>query len=1647
MQLHPLNTTGRIRDAYLRYLKTLFPFQDERLRDAFAQALQSPDLLVKGPLVEVSAAFERQFSIKDLVEEKVLHPSFARLCHPDHLPFTRPLYRHQEMAIRKATAGRNIVVATGTGSGKTESFLIPVLDHLLREEATGTLSRPGVRALLLYPMNALANDQLKRLRRLLADYPAISFGRYTGETPYSRSEGEELFRKNFPREPRIANELLSREQMQAEPPHLLLTNYAMLEYLLLRPEDSPFFDGPTAGRWRFIILDEAHVYDGAQAIEMAMLLRRLKDRVAQSEPGRLQAIATSATLGRGRQDYPAVVSFASELFGESFEWSDDDPARQDVVEASRVPLAALGPTWGAGTPELYAALRSAVESGADAAFLAGVLTAHGAPAAVAQQALLAAGQGEGTITRFLHAALKGDETVRELYRRLAEQPRLLREVAAELLASRPEAAAAVVDLVALAVQARPGPEESALLPARYHLFARALEGAFICLNEAAHTPGSDGEAPPRLFLNRHEQCPYCGSRVFELALCSRCGLAYLIGNERPGRELPPGAALDVAGDLAYLVHEAPRTHELEATQTEYFVFEMRLSDQEDEDEFVAASEDMENIDRARVEAYRLCVRCGAIAPGGSPGCRCGASYTRPIMRVHAGRGRTLKRCVCCAVQGSGGILYRFLTGQDAPISVLASTLYQEIPPAHDAEALAFPGQGRKMLIFTDNRQDAAFFAPYLERTHMRTLRRRLILQTLLEDEAGQAGRLRLQDVVRPLLQKAELLELFHQEQGYEERKNLVNSWLTLEIIALDRRISLEGVGLLRFKLVRPRGWRLPEAFPLLKPPWQLSQDEAWDLLAILLDTLRHQAVITYPDGVDPREPEFAPRNRTFFLRGEDASPAEGIFGWMPKRGSNARLDFLGRVLERAAALGPAEQDTIAKQTLHGLWRHLTDSGLWPDHLKVEHQPRLGTVYRLSHKMWELEPTPAGTAGWCLCDRCHNLSTLNVRGVCPTYRCPGTLRPVAETTFLDQENHYRRQYQQMAPVPIAVEEHTAQWSSEAASNVQDRFVRGELNALSCSTTFELGVDVGDLQTVLLRNVPPTTANYIQRAGRAGRRTDAAAFVLTFAQRRSHDLTFYSRPERMIAGKIRPPVMVLTNEKIIRRHLHSVALADFWRWRYQEYGESYRTVSAFFRAAGAEGEDGAQVFRDHLARRPADLRATLERLLPAHLQDELGVSQWAWVEALTKSDGSGVFDKAKDEYTIDVTQLLELEQEAGRKAEYWKAGRFKDIRNNLERRALIGFLAAHNVLPKYGFPVDVVELKTAHLSHIPEAAQVELDRDLRLAISEYAPGGQVVAAKKLWESAGIRLLPGRQLQEFKYAVCAQCQRFYYDQVAVPVACSCGELLNSRNNLHGTFLIPEHGFVAGDKPGTPGDSRPQRTYASRVYFAEFRAPDRSQAVALSLALQPAVSGAGMQLYAGYSRFGWLTVVNAGIGRRGFRLCRACGYSEPALTKSRAKSTHEDPISRRSCRGTFATYHLGHRFMTDVIELKPGGYLASAAPPHLWISLLYGLLEGASEAAGIQRDDIDGTLFWRQWGEPPSLILFDNVPGGAGHVAQVIKHLPETMQAAYERVARCQCGQETSCYECLRNYQNQYFHAELQRGIVATFLREVLGQAGRSG
>ena len=318
-----LHWKDSISRSYINYLRTSFYFKDKGLRASFREALEREGELIKGPFDEHAYNFATGASAEQLSRE-----FFGEAYEPliPALQGAPVLYSHQEDAIRKVfDHDRNVVVATGTASGKTECFIYPVLFDLFTQHRTGVISEAGVRAMIIYPMNALANDQRQRLGDIceaLADAGSnfgFTFGQYTGQTPENINDRYREGRAKW--ENRLPGEIVFREDMRQSPPQILLTNYSMLEYLLIRPNDSPLFDNGLGKHWRFIVLDEAHLHRGAQGAEMGMLMRRLKERVrAGGRENGFSCIATSATISssRSEDDRADAAEFAKALFGEPF---------------------------------------------------------------------------------------------------------------------------------------------------------------------------------------------------------------------------------------------------------------------------------------------------------------------------------------------------------------------------------------------------------------------------------------------------------------------------------------------------------------------------------------------------------------------------------------------------------------------------------------------------------------------------------------------------------------------------------------------------------------------------------------------------------------------------------------------------------------------------------------------------------------------------------------------------------------------------------------------------------------------------------------------------------------------------------------------------------------------------------------------------------------------------------------------------------------------------------------------------------------------------------------------------------------------------------------------------------------------------------
>lgn len=289
-----------------------------------------------------------------------------------------------------------------------------------------------------------------------------------------------------------------------------------------------------------------------------------------------------------------------------------------------------------------------------------------------------------------------------------------------------------------------------------------------------------------------------------------------------------------------------------------------------------------------------------------------------------------------------------------------------------------------------------------------------------------------------------------------------------------------------------------------------------------------------------------------------------------------------------------------------------------------------------------------------------------------------------------------------------------------------------------------------------------------------------------------------------------------------------------------------------------------------------------------------------------------------------------------------------------------------------------------------------------------------------------------------VCEECGRYQHFLTEDSISDTCVACNSPLDSKPAKFISPIFGFVTGsEKPGLPGESRPGRGFSSRVYFADYEQ---------ETGVRSGESRYG-QLVMGthvlpwrYSPFGKLAVINKGPGGAGFSVCKWCGFADIAVKKK--NKTHKRPYGGKECKGNLGYYHLGHEFISDVFELRIEGLAEN--DDALWFSVLYAVLEGVSEELSINRGDIDGGLYYYASSSgSPALILYDDVPGGAGHVKRIGDSLSEVISAALRRMdGKCGCAPETSCYGCLRNYRNQYCHDLLSRGMAYDFLWGLLNR-----
>ena len=1575
MQFNPIIASENIKAGFIDYITTSFHFADQSLDEQFEKQLNLSGMVAKGPYLEVSGSFESGKSIEQLIEENRISSLFADLekCpeKDKEIKIKRPLYKHQEWAFEKIKNGANVIVTTGTGSGKTECFLVPMINYLLNKIEKKSL-KDAIQAIIIYPMNALANDQMKRMRRLLKDCPEIHFGLYNGNTPHTKQAGHSDYRKThvndkeFP-EP-LKNEVLSREEMQERPPHILITNYSMMEYMLLRPKDDSLFRG---AELRFIILDEAHIYRGATGIETSLLLRRMEARIPNA--GIVQFILTSATLG-SRQDDKQIVQFGENLCGVPFKTENIIRSDEKVIpqeDTKEYPN------------QLWLDLEKPENDPKE------TLKKYNADLSTSD-----------SLNEKL-AALCLNSRLYAILRNATSFPRTVNELQEQINMEIPISQEELIAFISVCSQAeREGTE---LFKAKYHYFVRALEGAYASLGHEK-----------KLFLNRMDQTTISGKKqhVFEIAVCTDCGRIAIAGKREDNK----------------IIQYSSRTN---LDNADFFI----IRDKEDNGWFGEEDNDNEN-------EYVVCTECGSCVSDKGEKTRMPCEHLQESwIRVHKLHNQKNGRVPCPAC--GNGHMRRLYLGSDAATAVLATELYEQMPQEEvvhkeikpeSKSKHSFFGEKpvsqtiwkekvRQFLSFSDSRSEAAFFAVYMGKSYDEFLRRRGIWH--VADKLRFQGRYEVSvlEFAEELTDYLEVNKSFPEWDHQDERGRpnaRRNAWMAImnEIFNSRRATGLISMGVFSIQY-KPN---IDAAKALAKSLDKPEKDVQTLLDLLILDAVYSGALSSKDEQLNDAQREYVfystVQRKLVKVKEGDKAKKNFLVGWCGRKRSNGNY-YANTKLQRIK-MNLGFSDDKADELLDQYWDYILAE-------QYQHKEEITIdVNDFSILLYPYEQKP-----FYRCKRCGKITPYNLNDNCTNIRCTGALEPF-DALKASEKNHFARLYRSEQMKPLYIKEHTAQLAKEQQTKYQEAFVNQRINALSCSTTFEMGVDVGTLETVYLRNVPPNPANYVQRAGRAGRKKGSAAFVLTYSKLSSHDFTYYAHPEGMISGKISAPVFSLANEKIIRRHINAIVLSYFLKEYPEVYDHDNRSNFLL--------EGGYQKLCNMISSKPEELRQILKNTIPENLHEYFKINSFGWIDPFIGENG--VLSMAFEGFHESIKEI-ERERESckrkhdlqaaatlDRQLRFFRAGK----EDGVGPRSLIDFWVRNNVLPKYGFPVDTVELYTDSKASQADDKKLNLSRDLQYAIAEYAPGCEVVADGKLFESRFIRKLPGKRDWEYGgFAKCAHCGQDNFTKLTILAdgrpCISCGKKISSKK--WAKTLEPRMGFITDGLEKQVPLRKPERDYKTDDYYVG----DQTRKMIEQQCFQ--INGKKAFLF---STTNDSLVV---VGDSEYKVCRICGYA----------NENDIPVPHKSPSGFDCSYNnssiplrirLSHDFKTDVVKIH---FLDTRARERkLMLSVMYALLEGLSRAMGIERNDIKGCLHLEntEIGLLYTLILYDSVAGGAGHVRRMVTsdggEFMAVINSAIDLLAECKCG--TSCYNCIRNYYNQKVHDYLNRIEALEFLKSWQGE-----
>jgi len=1684
-----------------RYIEAAYYVRDQGVVQERRALLAEPGAIAREPFLETTPSYELGARYGELRLPRPVGATLDELAgwEPGIGVFPRP-YRHQAEALEAFFHDRrDLIVSTGTGSGKTETFLLPIIGSLIEEAAARPASfrQHGFRALLLYPMNALVSDQIARLRRLLGDERLASlfrsrygrhprFGMYTSRTPYPgardpRKDSDHLGKllryyleledaasregpdsesarlvaelkargrwpakdlRGFFGTPGNAwdrrlqtqpgdRELLTRHEMQLACPDVLVTNYSMLEYMLMRPIERGIFE--QTRRWLashpdnslILVIDEAHLYRGTAGAEVAYLIRRLQARLDIPRE-RMRCILTSASLGPDETIEADALAFAEALTG--------SPALGgrsfQLVRGYREPRAGGRPGSQAEADALAAFdqgafAQRAVSLQRATAAVAALAGALGWPAPPTDSS----GESGAALRAYLYQRLYGFGPSELLIAETTARATALGELASRLFPNAvPDTARRATEaLLALGTYAHNG--QRPLLQTRVHMLFRGLPSLWACISQrcSARLSGADGPTLlGRLYTEPRTHCE-CGARVYELLAHRDCGAVFLRAfgdGDRPnfywheagGRVDPTARPLQET----WLIPEQPfRKHERDGLVEPIWID--------------VATGRVVTDPPADPERYRQLWRPTAKARAGADdddGPRRSSEYP-------------FESCPVCIRKTADKVL-DLATRGERPFANIVHEQFISQPPSRPFSE-RFPNGGRKVLLFADGRQKAARLARDLPReVEFDTFRQALTLAVHRLEHIGS------EPTLGPRLYAA-FVAVCHQmrlhffDQEFDSQVQLLRHMREFErYYDADLKSALSEEDAPFGEL--PMHYRQHLLDQLANPFYAV-----YSLGAMVVRPSRstvqklRRALEAFPEALREQLDVVATfwaqalLERGAFDRSLPSHVRERVLAYArpPKHG--APLRDLEKVLKEAAGLS----DDQLKRLREALYEVMTE------------RDENGLSY--------LRPTAlalklAFDDTWLRCPACGNMQHVRLLGRCAV--CGGSQLdpcPPDDPTTSARYDYYRAPLRAVLrgarPAHLTAEEHTAQLSQRDAGAVYATTEEYELrfqdvaldedkppvDVLSCTTTMEVGIDIGSLVAIGMRNVPPQRENYQQRAGRAGRRGSAISTVVTYADSGPHDHFYFHHPEGMIAGDPRRPLLSIDRQALARRHVCAYLLQTFFHEQIDrldpaERSRLERERRSLFTALGTWSEffEGQGPLTFAAFRAWVDTRGSaVARAAADWLPDEVA---------------PGGVD-ARAAFVADTARELIERLERLRSARRPPAGGNGDP----EDGGLLDALFDEGLLPSYAFPTDLATFYVFEREGDRVTIKERPQQSKLQALSEYAPGRLLVVNKETYRVGGIYVFgggydaPARSLFAQPlgtYVYCPACTYVRLEPLRGPERCPI-----CRTELMASELLDPPGFSPeGGQPVRERDRDQELSYAAGAQLPLPVAPDELEWR----------EGTWPNLRYAHAQNRQFVIVNRGPDERGFTVCETCGAAWPASSAPR-DGDHERPYPTpprfgwSRCRGPLhsAPLYLGTTFRSDLLLLrgtlqKPIAY----APGQPWLrdalrTTAEALALAASRVLDVDPAELSAShrLLPVDGGDAGfDLYLFDTASGGAGYAAEAGAEIASILQTALELVEGCPRQCERSCTRCLRHYGNRFWHASLDRRLAAQVLRHLM-------